>query len=406
MNMLLTSYFETNNLFSNSQYGFRSGLSTFNVLNHLVESVVAGFENHDCSMSILCDLSRAFDCVSHETICSKLNFYGVKGKDLELIRSYLGNRTQVTSINGVLSKPANVKFGVPQGSVIGPLLFIIMINDLSFSINCDSVLFADDTSLFSVMRDHDNLVLSMETHLRDAANWFEANGFKLNKQKTQRILFTLKHVSDDMISTVRLLGITLDSRLTWAGHIDEVSKRLSRVLYLLSNLKALVSSNYLKQAYFAFFHSILHYGLLIWGNGANVNRILILQKKALRIITNSPYNAHCRPLFKQCNILTIVNQYIYDCLVFAKMNLNSHGTDSRHHHHSTRYKYLVYTPRARLTKTKTWLNVISYDLFNRLPRDAHSVTLFRFKVVVKHWLLDNPFYGINEYFSNTIDVKF
>ncbi|PSN58411.1 hypothetical protein C0J52_02798 [Blattella germanica] len=222
----------------------------------------------------------------------------------------------------------------------------------------------------------------METHLLDAANWFDANGFKLNKQKTQRILFTLKHVSDNMISTVRLLGITLDSRLTWAGHIDEVSKRLSRVLYLLSNFKALVSSNYLKQAYFAFFHSILHYGLLIWGNGANVNRILILQKKALRIITNSPYNAHCRQLFKQCNILTIVNQYIYDCLVFAKMNLNIHGTDSRHHHHSTRYKYLVYTPRARLTKTKTWFNVISFDLFNRLPRDTHSVTLFRFKVVV------------------------
>ncbi|PSN54205.1 hypothetical protein C0J52_03539 [Blattella germanica] len=90
------------------------------------------------------------------------------------------------------------------------------------------------------------------------------------------------------------------------------------------------------------------------------------------------------------------------------MNLSSHGADSRHHNHSTRYKYLVYTPRARLTKTKTWFNVISYDLFNRLPRDAHSVTLFRFKVpvVVKHWLLDNPFYGINEYLSNTIDVKF
>ena len=148
--------------------------------------------------------------------------------------------------------------------------------------------------------------------------------------------------------------------------------------------------NYLKYAYYAFVHSIFHYGLHIWGNGANVN-ILILQKKALRIITNSPLKVHCRPIFRSTNILTVINQYIYDCLVHLKIDLNNHNSHFQHHNYPTRHNYFIVTPNVRLTKTKQWLNIIALDMFNRLPKAAHSVDLTRFKVVLKQWLLQNPF---------------
>ena len=118
------------------------------------------------------------------------------------------------------------------------------------------------------------------------------------------------------------------------------------------------------------------------------------------IITNSPLKAHCRPIFRSTNILTVINQYIYDCLVHVKIDLNNHNSHFQHHNYPTRHNYFIVTPNVRLTKTKQWFNIIALDMFNRLPKAAHSVDLTRFKVVLKQWLLQNPFYNISEFFDS------
>ena len=281
-----------------------------------------------------------------------------------------------------------------------------MINDLPYNLNCESILFADDTSLLSSMHNPHDLTLFMDHSLCDASDWFEVNGFKLNNNKTQRILFSLSYTSDELVSQAKLLGIILDSKLNWADHISYVCNRLSRVLYLLCRLKSLVSKDYLKYAYFAFFYSILSYGIHIWGNGFNVSKILILQKKALRIITSSSYDAHCKPLFQKTSILTVINQYIYKCLIITKVNLSNQALQQHLHNYSTRNNHLIVTPNVRLAKSKKWFNVIAIDMFNRLPRDAHSVSLIRFKVVLKSWLALNPFYNIQEFLQSNINIVF
>lgn len=149
MKQQLYEYFETHDLLVPSQYGFRKSRSTSLALEQLVSHILNSFEHHETMAVLLCDLSRAFDCVSHKILLKKLEYYGVKGGALDVFSSYLLDRYQVVSWNGETSYPANVKYGVPQGSVLGPLLFIIMINDLHYCMTREVLMFADDTTLLA-----------------------------------------------------------------------------------------------------------------------------------------------------------------------------------------------------------------------------------------------------------------
>lgn len=143
----------------------------------------------------------------------------------------------------------------------------------------------------------------------DATEWFQANGFTLNRNKTQSLLLSLRQESENC--NVKFLGIYVDKRLTWEPHVDSLCTRLSRVIYLLRRLKFLVPSAFLKNAYYAFFHGVIVYGINIWGNCNSISKILVLQKKAVRILTGSVFDAHCKPLFTNEGILTVINLYIY-----------------------------------------------------------------------------------------------
>ena len=254
----LTAYFESNSIFSTAQYGFRRNFSTVDALEKFISSIISGFDEHKSTLTILCDLSKAFDCVSHTILINKLQYYGITGKELDLFISYLSGRTQSVCFMGQFSEFSNIDCGVPQGSVLGPLLFLIMVNDLSFNVNCESIQFADDTSLYMSSCNIMDLNNFMANSLEQATMWFEANGFTMNISKTQQLLFTLKNIRpNDMSSHEKLLGIYLDTNLTWTEHINFICIRLSRVIYLLRHLRKTISKVYLKSAYYGFFHSIL-----------------------------------------------------------------------------------------------------------------------------------------------------
>lgn len=392
-------YFELYNLFSQSQFGYRSGRSTVQAIDSLVYNLLLTLEKKHSAQVTLCDLSRAFDTVQHDILLGKLSFYGFKGKDLAIFRSYLDGRKQLVDRNGVHSQVLDVKLGVPQGSVLGPILFLIVINDLSFNVtNCLSTIYADDTSLLVSHQDFAELKVLADSCLTDANLWFETNGLFLNVDKTQTLLVSLRTsaVSND---NVKLLGITVDSNLSWKAHIETVCKKLSRVIFLLANLKRQVTTKYLKMSYYAFFESIIRYGLIVWGNGVDIEKVLLLQKKAVRILTSSDYLDHCKPLFKETGILTVVNLYIFNVLMSVKQNVNCLSLRSNVHDHKTRNRNNLDLPRCRLSKTMSYHRYIGIKLYNKLPLAWQHLSHKKFAVILYEWLSKNPFYEIDEYFK-------
>ena len=141
------------------------------------------------------------------------------------------------------------------------------------------------------------------------------------------------------------------------------------------------------------------YGITVWGNGSGISRVLKLQKSAIRILTSSPYDAHCKPLFKSEGIMTVINMYILRCLLNIKTNFNHYASASTVHNYSTRNNYQLIEPQVRLSKSKNWYNSIAIALFNRLPQETFNLTCNKFKKIAQKWLVTNPFYSIDEYFQ-------
>lgn len=393
----LYSYFEVRSLLVPGQYGFRRQRSTVSAVASLLEVVLGAFEDKKSTSLLLCDLSRAFDTVQHDILLKKLGLYLGEGA-LGVLVSYLANRQQVVSWNGAVSTPLTLSHGVPQGSVLGPLLFIVDINDLYFEMSGKVCMFADDSTLFTCGADPLSAQKDVKHLLTIASHWFEINKFALNESKTQEITFSLGNNAPGF-NPVKLLGFVLDSKLTWEAHVDALCIRLSRVLYLLRRLADGLTSRYLRQAYYAFFHSLLSYGILLWGHSASVNKILVLQKRALRIVSGAGWLDHCKPLFVQNRVFTVISLYIYHCICRIK---NSEGvlTKINHvHEYYTRGNNKIFLPRSRLQKSISCFPVTGIRFYNMLPLCIRSLPNPKFQRVAKNWLVSNPMYSVKEYFE-------
>lgn len=396
----IANYLDECNIICREQFGFIKGKSTMNAMDLLVKKIIHVFETKGFSQATFCDLSKAFDCVDHSVMLDKLSYYGIRDKSLELIKSFLEMRQQVVCVGNCRSDKVKLKYGVPQGSVLGPLLFILMINDLPSFLNTQTILYADDTTFFNSSSDFNDLHSMTQDTLTQASLWFRANGFLLNDSKTQQMYFSLRNLpTDNNIRSVKFLGLYLDSKLNWEMHIDFVATKISRVIYLLRNLKLCVSDDYVRSAYFAFFQSIISYGLLLWGNSCHVQRILILQKKAVRIITNAQKLDHCKTLFIKLGCLTVINLYIYTVLIYTKENLNSQLLRQDIHNYNTRNSNKIDIPYQRLSKSLNSYELLGLKMFNKLTPEVTELPNHIFKNKLYSWLLMNPFYSVSEFFE-------
>lgn len=412
----LNDYLNTYNVITCKQHGFRKKCSTTTASFSLVHSVVNELENKNITATLMCDLSKAFDTISHDILMMKLEHYGISGVAGDWIKSYLsGRQHRVQLSEDAKSNWEFVKHGIPQGSILGPVLFSIYVNDLVANMPeniCDVVLYADDTSVIVKGTSETNLVVNIKIVLCELEEWFTANKLKLNGEKTNLMRYqpngALKEFTLDYnewqlkaVEDCKFLGITIDYRLKWFRHIEQLCKKLSSSCFALRTIANQVSINTCKTVYFANFQSHVQYGILLWGASSKAEKIFIYQKKAVRIIGNLHYNASCRNLFRKLNILTVPCLYILNVLLFKWDNPQLFLTNSQVHDHATRGGGTFRSKKNRLQIADgDPINVGTY-LFNNLPSilKMQNTSRVMFKKNIESFLISHTFYTINEFIN-------
>ena len=334
----LYKFFNDNQLIYQLQFGFRQNYSTSHALINLTEDIRDNLDKGNIGCGIFVDLQKAFDTVDHEILLSKLSYYGVRGITNLWFKSYLSDRRQYVSINGYTSNYSFVKHGVPQGSVLGPLLFLIYINDLNNAIKfCKVHHFADDTNLLHFNKSVNKLNKLVILDMKNLATWLNANKISLNVQKTELVLFKNKRkklenpikikLSGKWLyptDNVRYLGIKIDENLNWKQHIEHILTKLNRANALLFKIRNFVKPKTLRTIYFAIFESHLNHANLVWGQNVNaMQRISTLQKKAIRIISHQQRNCHSSPFFKENDIIKFHEKIKIDNVIFVNKSLNN-----------------------------------------------------------------------------------
>lgn len=395
----LSSFLDKFNILSNNQYGFRSSLSTVKAVENAITDVLNCFEGRKFLGMTLVDLSKAFDTVSHTILLEKLSYYGIKNKELQFFESYLKERTQTVFVGNKSSNLGTILAGVPQGSVLGPLLFIIAINDLPTNLPHKSILYADDTTLIVTGKTEDEINLKSDAMMKSAEDWFTANSFFINADKTEKISFSLRITNNKEQKPVKLLGLMLDCKLTWADHTKYVVNKLSRVCFLLRKLKDNISHNMLLNSYNSFFHSHLLYGCLLWGNSPGAQQVFIWQKKALRIIAGISSQKSCTEFFVKYNILTVPCIFIFSNLVYVKENINTFQLRSSVHGHNTRFSGNIDTPYVRLSKYTSSHKYLQISMYNKLPLCVKDLEINCFKNHLSKLLTEKAFYSVEEFFK-------
>ena len=302
MHSRLYKFLEKFNCLYDLQFGFRTKYSTTHTLIDITETIRKALDENKFACGVFVDLQKAFDTVNHEILLNKLEYYGIRGLPLKWFKSYLMNRRQFVFINGINSKTTFINTGVPQGSILGPLLFLIYINDLHKCINhATPYHYADDTNLLIISESLKKLNQKTNHNLSSLVKWLRANKISLNTNKTELIIFKSKRfrinkhlnfrISGQKIipvNSIKYLSIKLDENLTFSPHHKDLAITLSRSNGMLAKIRHFVNLETLTNIYHAIFASHIRYACQVWGQVKNMsfNKLLTLCCRTLKYLSH------------------------------------------------------------------------------------------------------------------------
>ena len=328
MYMQLNDFVKHNNILYKHQFGFRSGHSTFMPVAILHDFITSNLIERNKSATIYLDLARAFDTVNIDILLKKLTKYGINGIAHSLIKSYLSQRTHRLRFNDIVSEEKDICCGVPQGSILGPLLFILYINDIHKACSeTNMLLFADDTALLYAAPTLDELQSQITRSFPKICTWLHANRLSLSIPKTFYQLY-LTHEDVQLkipimntflkrASTIKYLGLLVDDDLKFKSHIAKVTGTCSRILGILYRSSYFLNKNLLLLLYNALILPHMSYCAVIWGSNyeTTLNPLVIMQKRAIRLISGAPPFSHTSPLYRELKLLKLTDLVKYHILL-------------------------------------------------------------------------------------------
>ena len=412
----LYEFLTKNNILIIEQFGVRKNYSTSLSIMCFSDYILQEIDKGNFCCGVFMDLSKAFDTIDHHILLQKLYLYGIRGLPLQWFHSYLSNRKQYVVVDGVESTQLDVNLGVPQGSVLGPLLFLIYVNDIVNSSNLLKFsLFADDTVVLYSHKNVTTLVSTINQELQMLNDWFKCNKLFLNFKKTKYVLFHSKRkrippnidsikIGNNVIErteSINFLGILIHESLEWKHHIANISSKLSRSIGVLSKLRHFLPSRIMVSIYNAIILPHLNYCNEIWGKTykVHVDKLYILQKRAIRLVTNSDFRSPISlphfvklkiiPLFELVKLNISIFMFKYHKGILPAVFNNMFKTNSSFHNYHTRTRNNLCVPTTRSTIRTHSIRFTGVHEWNSICQGfKSSSTLSRFRTLFKRSMFE------------------
>ena len=401
----LYAYLNDNQLLSPSQSGFRAGYSTQTSLVKMINYWLSAVNSGEIVSCITLDMRKAFDVLHHDLLLQKLAAYGCSPETVLWFSSYLKGRKQTVVLGDKISSSSSLEYGVPQGSILGPLIFNIFVNDsanvLTFSI---LDMYADDMTLYVTGKSVSEVQSKLEKDLYQIVKWCDRNGLIINIDKSKcliictsqkrrhldisKLYLNVKGITLECVNEIKILGLTIDHNLTWHAHINTVCTKMSRMIGILWRIRDLLSQSMKQMFYNAYILPSLDYALIAWSglSDGDLNRILLLQKRAVRVVTDSKWDAPSKPLFRRLGWMTIKQRVeyqrsvlMYKCLSGLAPNYLSdlfQYTEPNHQYalRSINNILQLIVPKAKTEQFKSSFSYAGASTWNKLPSTIKCVS--------------------------------
>ena len=413
---IVNNFLYKNDIIYKYQFGFRKKHSTQHAIITLVDRITSSLDSGDLVIGVFLDLKKAFDTVDHQILTKKLFSYGIRGNTLKWFQSYLTDRSQYVTYDGIESKVLPIKYGVPQGSILGPLLFIIYMNDI-FNVSnfLFTILYADDTCVTLDGKSLENLITLMNQELHLLYIWLQSNKLTLNVQKTYYIIFhrarlKLHNTTIDLqmgdcnlnkANNLKYLGVIIDDPISWVHHITYIKNKISKGIGIMSKASKYLQRKSLLTLYYSYIYPYMIYCIEAWGNASNchLDQLYKIQKKVIRLISFTNYGISSATTFKKLEILPL-NKLVYNrigIMMYKYFNnllppaINDlYVSNNDVHKYSTRQKHLLYINRSNINVYEKSFGNTSVRVWNALQSKIDvNVPISKFKKSSKNYLQDN-----------------